>query len=83
MQYSHLQPLVVGRGRPVYHLLLPPRGPLAADAHLRLQLLQLLRVHGDLVSEGGWGFLEVWAVAVGKLQMYNEEKMVNTVCCVR
>jgi len=40
-----LQLLVVGGGRGVDDLLLAARGALAANAHLRLQLLQLFRVH--------------------------------------
>jgi len=42
---GRLQLLVVGGGRGVDNLLLAAGGSLAANAHLRLQLLQLLRIH--------------------------------------
>ena len=40
-----LQLLVVGRGGPVHHLLLPAGGAFAADTNLRLKLLQFLLIH--------------------------------------
>mmetsp|Transcript_38506 Transcript_38506/g.124872 ORF Transcript_38506/g.124872 Transcript_38506/m.124872 type:complete len:218 (-) Transcript_38506:9-662(-) len=41
-----LQPLVVRRGRLVHRLLLSPHGALAASAHLRRHLCELLGIHG-------------------------------------
>lgn len=45
-----LQLLIVGGGGAVDHLLLPPDGALATDAHLRLKHLQLLLVHLELCN---------------------------------
>ena len=46
-----LQLLVVGGGGSVDDLLLASGGALAADAHLGLELLQLLRIHAGAVKQ--------------------------------